>query len=113
MNSVTIAGRNYLTVQSKIDYFTGMLNNYGLPMFKSRLELVLHCLQLTPVEEKANPEELKRRRMYQNTGERMEEAFYLGSQMLLSLGTEKAPIYPQVLRHFTGYQQYLIEEEKE
>jgi len=110
MNSVTIAGRNYLTVQSKIEHFTGMLNNYGLPMFKNRLELVLHCLQLTPLEEKIKPEEIKRRRMYQNTGERMEEAFYLGSMLFLYMGTEKAPIYSQVLRHFSGYQQYLIEE---
>ena len=79
-------------------------------MFKSRLGLVLHCLQITPVEEKIRPEEIKRRRMYQNTGERMEESFYLGSMMLLYLGTEKAPVYSQVLRNFAGYQQYLIEE---
>ena len=109
MNSITITGRNYITVQSKIEYFEGMLTNYGLPMFKSRLDLILHCLELTPVETKLKPAEIRRMRMYSNTSVRMEESFYLGSQMLLYVGTESAPIFPHVLRFFTVYKEFLKE----
>lgn len=102
--------KNKISIQSKIEYFAGMLDNYGKPMFKSRFSLIRHCINLTAKEEPVSPEEIRKRREFQNTGQKMEEGFLIGSELLLLMGTEKAPLFPEVLKQFNYYKQFLKEQ---
>ena len=102
----TITGRNKTVVESKISQLSGFLDNYGMPKFTRRFTLIRHCLNLTAKPEALTPEQISKLRFRRRaTPQQMEDAFAMGAQMMIHLGSN-APLPGKVLDSFGYYETF-------